>query len=112
LLPTDNCTVAESKFKLYNSLQLFCANGGGECYIQSIGLYTDAPTFDTATKTKFITGIAALEKYDEPTLLLFPDAVNLAFTDLGEVQKQALMQCQKLMDRFVIMDVIPNKNII
>ena len=60
LLPTDNCTVAESKFKLYNSLQLFYANGGGECYIQSIGLYTDAPTFDTATKTKFITGIAAL----------------------------------------------------
>jgi phage tail sheath protein FI len=103
--PTDNCTVAESKFKLYNSLQLFYANGGGECYIQSIGLYADAPAFDAATKTKFITGIAALEKYDEPTLLLFPDAVNLAFADLGEVQKQALMQCQKLMDRFVIMDV-------
>ncbi|PVX46034.1 hypothetical protein C8C85_1846 [Flavobacterium sp. 103] len=104
-LPTDNCTVAESKFKLYNSLQLFYANGGGECYIQSIGLYTDAPAFDAGTKTKFITGVAAIEKFDEPTLLLFPDAVNLAFTDLGEVQKQALMQCQKLMDRFVIMDV-------
>lgn len=105
LLPTDNCTVLESKFKLYNSMQLFYANGGGECYIQSIGLYTEAPAFDAATKTKFITGVAALEKYDEPTLLLFPDAVNLAFTDLGEVQKQALMQCQKMMDRFVIMDV-------
>lgn len=105
LLPTDNCTVLESKFKLYNSMQLFYANGGGECYIQSIGLYAEAPAFDAAIKTKFITGIAALEKYDEPTLLLFPDAVNLAFTDLGEVQKQALMQCQKMMDRFVIMDV-------
>ncbi|WP_264566227.1 phage tail sheath C-terminal domain-containing protein [Flavobacterium sp. N3904] len=104
-LPTDNCTVAESKFKLYNSMQLFYANGGGECYIQSIGLYAEAPAFDATTKTKFITGVQALEKYDEPTLLLFPDAVNLAFTDLGEVQKQALMQCQKLMDRFVIMDV-------
>lgn len=104
-LPTDNCTVAESKFKLYNSLQLFYANGGGECYIQSIGLYADAPAFDATTKAKFIAGVAALEKYDEPTLLLFPDAVNLTFTDLGEVQKQALMQCQKLMDRFVIMDV-------
>jgi phage tail sheath protein FI len=105
LLPTDNCTVLESKFKLYNSMQLFYANGGGECYIQSIGLYAEAPAFDAAIKTKFIIGIAALEKYDEPTLLLFPDAVNLAFTDLGEVQKQALMQCQKMMDRFVIMDV-------
>jgi phage tail sheath protein FI len=104
-LPTDNSTVLESQFKLYNSMQLFYANGGGECYIQSIGLYADAPAFDASTKAKFIAGVAALEKYDEPTLLLFPDAVNLAFTDLGEVQKQALMQCQKLMDRFVIMDV-------
>jgi len=103
--PTDNCTVTESKFKLYNSLQLFYANGGGECYIQSIGLYSENPAFDAATKAKFIAGVAALEKYDEPTLLLFPDAVNLGVTDLGEVQKQALMQCQKLMDRFVIMDV-------
>ena len=29
-LPTDNSTVLESQFKLYNSLQLFYANGGGE----------------------------------------------------------------------------------
>ena len=104
-LPTDNSTVLESQFKLYNSLQLFYANGGGESYIQSIGLYADAPAFDAATKTKFVAGVAALEKFDEPTLLLFPDAVNLTVADLGEVQKQALMQCQKLMDRFVIMDV-------
>jgi phage tail sheath protein FI len=104
-LPTDNSTVTESQFKLYNSLQLFYANGGGEGYIQSIGLYADAPAFDATTKTKFIAGVAALEKFDEPTLLLFPDAVNLTVADLGEVQKQALMQCQKLMDRFVIMDV-------
>ncbi|WP_281323081.1 phage tail sheath family protein [Flavobacterium aestivum] len=104
-LPLDSCTVNESKFKLYNSLQLFYANGGGECYIQSIGLYSDNPAFDATTKGKFVTGITSLEKYDEPTLLLFPDAVNLSVADLGEVQKQALIQCQKLMDRFVIMDV-------
>ncbi|WP_281227501.1 phage tail sheath C-terminal domain-containing protein [Flavobacterium aquiphilum] len=103
--PTDNCTVSESKFKLYNSLQLFYANGGGECYIQSIGLYKENPAFDASTKAKFITGIVDLEKYDEPTLLLFPDAVNLSVTDLGQVQKEALTQCKKLMDRFVIMDV-------
>jgi phage tail sheath protein FI len=104
-LPTDNCTVAESQFKLYNSLQLFYANGGGECYIQSIGLYASAPAFGATTKGQFITGLDALKKYDEPTLLLFPDAVNLQVPDLTEVQKQALMQCQELMDRFVIMDV-------
>jgi uncharacterized protein len=104
-LPTDASTVVESMFKLYNSLQLFYANGGGECYIESVGLYSENPAFDAGTKTKFIAGVTALEKYDEPTLLLFPDGVNLSVADLAEVQKQALMQCQKLMDRFVIMDV-------
>jgi uncharacterized protein len=105
-MPTDASTVVESKFKLYNSLQLFYANGGGDCYIESVGLYSENPAFDAVTKTKLIAGVTALEKYDEPTLILFPDGVNLNVADLAEVQKQALMQCQKLMDRFVIMDVI------
>ena len=37
--------VAESKFKLYNSLNLFYANGGGVCYIVSIGQFSSNPTF-------------------------------------------------------------------
>jgi uncharacterized protein len=102
-LPTDNCTATESKFKLFNSLLLFYANGGGECYIVSIGTYKSAIAKADFTKDE---GIPALEKFDEPTLILFPDAVNLSVADLAGVQKEALMQCQKLMDRFVIMDVV------
>jgi uncharacterized protein len=105
-LPTDASTVVESKFKLYNSLLLFYANGGGDCYVESVGLYSENPAFDAGTKAKLIAGVTALEKYDEPTLILFPDGVNLSVADLAELQKQALMQCQNLMDRFVIMDVI------
>lgn len=105
LLPLDTSSVTESKFKLYNSMRLFYANGGGECYIVSIGLYSDDPAFDAATKGKFTYGIDKLEKYDEPTLIVFPDAVNLSAANLGAVQSFALMQCQKLMDRFTIMDV-------
>lgn len=105
LLPLDTSSVTESKFKLYNSMRLFYANGGGECYIVSIGLYSDDPAFDAATKGKFTYGIDKLEKYDEPTLIVFPDAVNLSAANLGAVQSYALMQCQKLMDRFTIMDV-------
>lgn len=99
-IPTDATTVAESKYKLYNSLQLFYANGGGECYIVSIGTYVSA-----IAEGDFLTGIEAIENFDEPTLLLFPDAVNLSAASLGTVQKTALLQCQDLMDRFVIMDV-------
>ncbi|EJL75853.1 phage tail sheath C-terminal domain-containing protein [Chryseobacterium populi] len=111
LLPTDNSSVTESKFKLYNSLRLFYANGGGECYIVSVGLYTDNPAFDAGTKTKFTDGIDTLNKFDEPTLILFPDAVNLSASNLGAVQVHSLMQCEKLMDRFTIMDVKQTANL-
>ncbi|SIS70362.1 phage tail sheath C-terminal domain-containing protein [Chryseobacterium gambrini] len=107
--PTDECKVTESDYKLYNSLRLFYANGGGVCYIVSIGLYGDKPAFDTATKDLFIAGLETLEKKDEPTLLLFPDAVSLSAADLGAVQVRALTQCSNLMDRFTIMDVKQTK---
>ena len=108
LQPTDNCKVEESKFKLYNSLRLFYSNGGGVCYIVSIGDYTEAVDSDT----DFITGLDLLRKFDEPTLLLFPDGVNLTAKKLGLVQQQALKQCADLMDRFTVMDVKQEANLL
>jgi len=99
--PTQATNAAESKFNLYNSLQLFYANGGGECYIVSVGSYASGAIKDT----ELIAGLDSLRNYDEPTLLLFPDAVDLPAAQLGNVQKAALLQCEELMDRFVIMDV-------
>lgn len=101
LIPTDASKVTESKYKLHNSLRLFYSNGGGVCYIVSIGDYNDAITSDA----DFVTGLDLLRKFDEPTLLLFPDAINLDADKLGLVQQQALRQCADLMDRFTIMDV-------
>lgn len=103
--PTDECKVTESDYKLYNSLRLFYANGGGISYIVSIGLYGEA-----ITKKLFTDGLKELEKKDEPTLLLFPDAVSLSVDDLSEVQKAALAQCNDLMDRFTIMDIKQTEN--
>ncbi len=103
LLPTNNSKVTESIFKLYNSLRLFYSNGGGVCHIVSIGNYPDVTAVDD--ENDFIEGLELLKKYDEPTLLLFPDAINLTAQKLGQVQQQALMQCANLMDRFTIMDV-------
>ena len=101
MMPTDNCAVGESQFKLYNSMRLFYSNGGGVCYIVSIGDYS-ATIND---ENDFIDGLALLRKFDEPTLLLFPDAVNLSAAQLGLVHQEALRQCADLMDRFTIMDV-------
>jgi phage tail sheath protein FI len=87
-------------YNLYYSLQLYFANGGGPCWIVSVGDYLTA-----ASAGLFTNGLSAIEKIDEPTLLLFPDANALSDIDYGSVVIAALMQCNKLQDRFVISDV-------
>ncbi|MGN6616612.1 MAG: phage tail sheath family protein, partial [Ilyomonas sp.] len=68
-----------SRFKMYYSLQMFFANGGGPCYIVSAGTYGTVPTTNTyadtdVDKDKLSDALAEVAKFDEPTLLVFPDA--------------------------------------
>lgn len=84
---------------LYDGLRLFYANGGGKCYIVSVGKYTDA-----VSDPGISSGLAELEKEDEPTIILLPDAVSLA-SGLYTVQQKALAQCAKLMDRVAVCDL-------
>ncbi len=88
------------EFLLYYSLSLYFQNGGGSCYVVSIGTYSATPS-----KAHFTAGLAALEKEDEPTLILLTDAVNLGVDDYYTLCNAALAQCKKLGDRFAILDV-------
>nr|WP_294859414.1 phage tail sheath C-terminal domain-containing protein [uncultured Fluviicola sp.] len=94
LLPADR-----SDFLMYYSMQMYFANGGGSCYIVSVGDYSTPPS---ATTLK--TGLTAIEKEDEPTLLLYPDGTTLSADDLYGLYNDTLMQCNKLQDRFTIID--------
>lgn len=97
----DIDTGTQSKFKMYYALQMYFANGGGPCYISSVGNYSAAPARD-----KLEDGLKKIAKFDEPTLLLFPDATALSASDFYTLQKAALDQCFALQDRFTIMDVL------
>ncbi|WP_293133387.1 phage tail sheath C-terminal domain-containing protein [Okeania sp. SIO3I5] len=90
------------KYLMYYALQIFFDNGGGNCYIVSIGSYTG-----TKSRKDFEKGLAVLEQEDEPTLILLTDATNLDVpTDYYDLCQQALTQCNKLQDRFGIFDVL------
>lgn len=98
---------APSAYKMYYSLRLFFDNGGGPCYIVSVNDFTAAPAVGVDTQpTSLSGGLAAVAKVDEPTLLLFPDDLSLA--NGGMIYASALAQCEKLKDRFVILDVKAN----
>ena len=98
-----------SKFKLYYSIQLFFQNGGGDCYIVSVGDYDatiEAGDGTTSLVGGITGGINLLEKVDEPTLLVFPDATSVTDLDgYGQIVGAALIHCNKLQDRFTIADV-------
>ncbi|RCU50554.1 MULTISPECIES: phage tail sheath family protein [Corallincola] len=94
-------------YMLYYSMLLYFANGGGPCYVVSIG-----DTSSTAYSTGLFTAaITKLEEYDEPTLYLFPDACSHRASNegtdsgVGDIIDAALTSCAKLQDRFTIADV-------
>ncbi|WP_208746751.1 phage tail sheath family protein [Aquimarina algiphila] len=89
---------------LYDSIRMFYANGGGNCYIVSIGSYEDPNV-----QGDYTDALTTLEKYDEPTLILFPDAIGLG-TNLYNVQRDAIAHCAKMQDRFTVLDLIENRD--
>jgi phage tail sheath protein FI len=106
---------SKQPFLMYYSMQLFFANGGGPCYIVSVGRYgSDLDEADTAitsinNSTALNNGLLELEKVDEPTLILFPDATKVAgitITDFYGLYNNALTQCKNLQDRFTLIDTL------
>ena len=109
-------TVAEAKFvatkkaspyKMYYALQMYFANGGGPCYIVSVGTYVAPSTegvYPAITKDALIEGLNSLQKEDEPTLIVFTDASGVDKADYYKVYDAALGQAKDLQDRFVLID--------
>ena len=88
---------------LWHSLDFYFRNGGGRCYVVAVGKAAEGTTITSAA---LIAGLTLLEKQDEPTLIAIPEAtLLLQASDFGEVAKEALKHCDKLMDRFAILDV-------
>lgn len=92
---------ASTPYLLYYSMRLFFQNGGGPCYIVSVGSYGDA--FDPG---RFSAGIDLLIKEQEPTMVVIPEAVKLSLDDCAVVQGAALKHCGLTMkNRIAVLDV-------
>lgn len=106
---------SKQPFLMYYSLQMYFANGGGPCYIVSVGRYGDSDVLDSAdTQVTSINnyndlkaGLTLIEKVDEVTLIVFPEATKLStITEFAGLYNDALAQCNKLQDRFTIIDTL------
>ncbi len=88
-------------YYLHDAVRLFFDNGGGRCYIVSVGNY-NSPVTDPDLRD----GLDAVARQDEVTLIVMPDAVRLGAPALYQIQQAALAQCGKLKDRFAILDLL------
>jgi phage tail sheath protein FI len=108
-----------SSFNLYNSMRLFYANGGGNCYVVSAGLYETIEADGSITPNEveeenLALALDAISEQIGPTMLVVPDAVLLASntgTDpwksdgFANIAKKMLTQSKELQDRVSVLDV-------
>ena len=101
------CIEGKNSYTLYYNMMLFFANGGGACYIVSVGSYKDA-----LKKDSMITGLGKLTLEQEITLVAIPEAVNLSSSEeFKDIQQQMLSHCGNTMkNRFALLDIYPKAN--
>ena len=125
-------------FNLYDSMRLFYANGGGNCYVVSVGSYASAQQQGGIKGKDLIDGLAVIREQVGPTMLVIPDAVLLSgtpitpsstgatpqamtaigpyvppqtSTEFGDVVGVMLQQCIDLQDRVAILDVYSSQSV-
>lgn len=112
--PADLKVSPNRRFMLYDALDLYFKNGGGECHVVSLGKYGD---FDPAKIIdQFAAGIDALDLVDEATLALLPD-LHLQYVDgsgaltgltdgeFGTLSSALIQKCATLKNQFALLDV-------
>ena len=109
--PSDqlNISVAEKSYRLepkgpnyllHRCMKLFFANGGGDCFVVSVGNYEDDPEAG-----RFEAALAALRKEPVPSIVVLPEAMLLAQAEAEALQRALLAHCVKLGSRVAILDV-------
>ena len=88
----------QSKYNLAYAIQHYFDNGGGPCYIVSVGDYKAG----TISKDDLIKGLGYVKDVDEVTLLSIPEAP--VSDGYATVVGQMIAQAATLKDRFALID--------
>jgi len=92
-----------TQFNLFDGVRLYFNNGGGPCWIMSVGDYDTAPKSATHFDDTVWT---ALEAEPEPTMVVIPDAVLMPDPAAYKaVCNAALAHCIKMQNRVAILDI-------
>lgn len=94
----------EVQFLMYYSLQMYFANGGGPCYIVSVGTYASASTgVQLSSLQNGLDKVDTLKAIKDPILIVFPDAVSLTESGFYELYNYTIGKLETK-NRFAILD--------
>lgn len=106
-------------YRMYSSIKFFYENGGGDCYVISIGTYDYSITALSDTNV-FMSAIELLKQETEPTMLVIPDVVEIMdptadpksptylqdkFAKAYSLQNEMINHCGEMMNRVAILDI-------
>ncbi len=110
---------ANVHYRMYSSLKFFYENGGGDCFVMSIGAYDYSIPAITDTNG-FTKALTLLKKVEEPTILLIPDVVEVMdptvnsssanylqnkYAKAYAIQSEMINHCGEMKNRFAILDI-------
>jgi phage tail sheath protein FI len=94
-------TASGSLFYLYNTIRLFYLNGGGSCYIISVGDYSAAPDNNT-----LVAAVDVLTDVQDVTMILIPDGLLLTPAEYyNNLVPKMLAHCGQTQNRIAILEV-------
>lgn len=90
-----------TRYLMYSSIRMFYSNGGGECFVVSIGAYGEA-----IDPEKMKDALDLLTRETEPTILVVPDAMLIERDDCYSLYKDMLQHCGvKMKNRVALLDI-------
>ncbi|MEM7104645.1 MAG: phage tail sheath C-terminal domain-containing protein [Bacteroidota bacterium] len=96
----------ETQFNMYRSIRLFYANGGGPCYIVSVGDYSSGISAGALNDPENNGGLHTLLKEPEPTMVVVPDSTLLEAADCYSLQQAMLNHCGlETRSRVAVLDI-------
>ena len=107
-------------YYMYNSIQLFYQNGGGDAYIISVGTYGAPSGNAMAPGTQIVNpnvslsdltgGLQLLKNEEEPTMYICPDATLLSVADNATLMQLMLLTCTETQTAISVFDIIGGRN--
>lgn len=103
--PPYQANKAAPAFGLYFGLELFFNNGGGVCYVLSLGTYDEVIAAGAFSKDVYTNALPIATECAEADLLVMPDAVHLSQQDWVSVSQLALQSCEQSQHIMCVLDV-------